>query len=286
MPRARPGSGDGSLYRQLVEPLLRRIETGELGPGVRLPTEAQLMEEHGVSRTTARRALDELRARGLVSREAGRGTFVIAPSIAVDLPYCQTTAAQIGRSGCRAGVRLLERAERPAGEAVASRLGIAPRDLVLHLRELLTADDHPLMLRDSHLNLSRFPRLANAEPGRTIVDTVQEHTGERVHGARYWVSAAGAAAEVARLLGMRRTAPVLQVERVVRVGGQVAVETARVHFHPARCRSYGEAAAPEPAEPCPDGGGGAEPGGDWPDGGAPRNGTRRDAEPGAPPSRD
>jgi GntR family transcriptional regulator, N-acetylglucosamine utilization regulator len=264
MPRARSRSGDGSLYRQLVEPLLRRIETGELGAGVRLPTEAQLMQEHGVSRTTARRALDELRARGLVSREAGRGTFVLAPSIAVDLPYLQTVAGEISRTGHRAGVHVLERTERPAGEAVASRLGIGPRDPILHLRVLCTADDHPLVVRDSHLNLSRFPRLAGVRPGRSIVDTVHEHTGERVRGARHWVTAAGAAADVARLLGMRRTAPVLRLERVVYVGEQVAVETARIHLHPGRCRSYGEAAAPRPAE--------APPGGDEED------------EPGEPPS--
>jgi GntR family transcriptional regulator len=258
MPGVRLRSGDGSLYRQLVEPLLRKIEAGELRAGVRLPTEAQLMHEYMVSRTTARRALDELRLRGLVSREAGRGTFVISPTVPVDLPYLRTLAAEIRRSGRRPGVRVLERSERPAGEAIAERLGIGPRDRVLHLRRLCTADDNALVICDSHLNLARFPGLAEAEPGRSMVDTVRDHTGDRVRWARHWVAAGGAAAEVARLLDIRRTAPVLQLDRVVYAGEDAAVETARIHLHPGRCRSYAEVGAPGPAEAPPDDAGGGE----------------------------
>jgi DNA-binding GntR family transcriptional regulator len=253
MPADRGASGTGTLYQQLVEPLLRRIEAGELSAGGRLPTEAQLMREHAVSRTTARRALDELRLRGLVSREAGRGTFVTAPSIRVDLPYLHTVAGEIERMGHRPGVLLLDRAERLAGETIASRLGIGPRDPVLRLRRLVTADDHPMVVCDSHLNLARFPRLADAELPLSVIDVVGTCTGERIRRARHWVGAAGAAVEVARLLGMRRTAPVLMLERIVEVGDGIVVETARAYLHPGRCRSYGEVAPP----PLADGDGGS-----------------------------
>jgi GntR family transcriptional regulator len=233
------------LYQQLLAPLLRRIESGELTAGRRLPTEAQLMREHGVSRTTARRALDELRDRGLVSREAGRGTFVASASICVDLPYLWTVASSIEAVGHTPGARLLVRERHSAGEAVAGRLGIAPRDPVLHVRRLCTADDQPVVVLDSHLNLARFPLLETAElPPIAVLEAAVACTGERIRRARHWVSAAAAAAEVAGLLGMRRTAPVLQLERIVYVGDGAALETARVSFHPGRCRSYGEVAWP------------------------------------------
>ncbi len=45
-----------------------------------LPTEAEFEERFGVSRITARRALAELVAKGLVKRQAGIGTMVISTS--------------------------------------------------------------------------------------------------------------------------------------------------------------------------------------------------------------
>lgn len=250
----RTQDGDGPLYRQLLVPLLERIESGELTAGRRLPTEAQLMRDHGVSRTTARRVLDELRERGLVSREAGRGTFVSTASISVDLPYLWTVASAIEAAGHTPGARLLVRERRPAGEAVAARLEIAPRDPVLRVRRLCTADDQPVVVIDAHLNLARFPRLETAElPPLSVLEAALACTGQPIRGARHWVSAAAAPAEVAQLLGMRRTAPVLRLERIVYVGDGAALETARASLHPGRCRSYGEVAwpvganAPEPA---------------------------------------
>ncbi len=75
----------GTLYHQILLALTERIESGEIGVGDRLPSEADLVAEFGVSRTTARRALDELRRQGLVRREPGRGTFLASPRLRSNL---------------------------------------------------------------------------------------------------------------------------------------------------------------------------------------------------------
>jgi DNA-binding GntR family transcriptional regulator len=64
------------LYEQLAAVLRRMITSGELQPRDALPSESQLMGEHGVSRGTIRRALDILREEGRVVTIGGRGTFV------------------------------------------------------------------------------------------------------------------------------------------------------------------------------------------------------------------
>jgi GntR family transcriptional regulator len=56
--------------------LADEINSGQLGPGDRVPSEAELCERFGVARMTARRAVRELRERGLVYTEWGKGTFV------------------------------------------------------------------------------------------------------------------------------------------------------------------------------------------------------------------
>jgi DNA-binding GntR family transcriptional regulator len=66
-------------YRQVIEDLTRRIEDGEWAPGARLPSETELTEEYGVSRTTVRKAKDDLAVSGLIEIRQGLGTYVASP---------------------------------------------------------------------------------------------------------------------------------------------------------------------------------------------------------------
>ena len=65
------------LYHQMFSLLRDRILSGEIPRGMRIPTEFELADSFGVSRITAKRALDELAAEGLVERRRGKGTHVI-----------------------------------------------------------------------------------------------------------------------------------------------------------------------------------------------------------------
>ncbi|WP_300611591.1 GntR family transcriptional regulator [Trebonia sp.] len=58
------------LYRQIAQDLRRKIESGELGPGARLP-------DYDASRNTIRDAIKWLAIRGLVETRPGQGTFVV-----------------------------------------------------------------------------------------------------------------------------------------------------------------------------------------------------------------
>jgi GntR family transcriptional regulator, transcriptional repressor for pyruvate dehydrogenase complex len=67
-----------SLAHDLVDALAGRIRAGNLSPGEKLPTEAAIMEDFGVSRTVVREAISRLQAGGLVETRHGVGTFVVA----------------------------------------------------------------------------------------------------------------------------------------------------------------------------------------------------------------
>jgi len=66
-------------YLQLAEQIREQIERGELVPGTAMPSETDLAESSGLSRTSVRQAIRQLREWGLVRAEQGRGTFVRAP---------------------------------------------------------------------------------------------------------------------------------------------------------------------------------------------------------------
>lgn len=66
-----------TLALELVESLGDRIRDGRIPTGDKLPTEAAIMEEFGVSRTVVREAISKLQAAGLVETRHGIGTFVV-----------------------------------------------------------------------------------------------------------------------------------------------------------------------------------------------------------------
>ncbi|MGK0185447.1 MAG: DNA-binding LacI/PurR family transcriptional regulator [Verrucomicrobiales bacterium] len=68
--------GVTSKHRAVYQFLRDKIESGEIAPRMRLPTEMQLVEQFSVSRPTASRALNDLVADGMIRRRAGSGSFV------------------------------------------------------------------------------------------------------------------------------------------------------------------------------------------------------------------
>ena len=69
-------------YEEIAAALHRRVVTGELEPGERLPTETMLASQFGVSRATVREALRQLDAQSLIrtSKGATGGSYVTLPS--------------------------------------------------------------------------------------------------------------------------------------------------------------------------------------------------------------
>lgn len=67
-----------TLAQRVVTGLKDKILAGVLPPGRKLPSEAELIEEFGVSRTVVREAVTRLRAEGMVETFQGRGSFVLA----------------------------------------------------------------------------------------------------------------------------------------------------------------------------------------------------------------
>jgi regulatory GntR family protein len=64
-------------FEQVADILAAKIQSGELPKDERIPSEAELMAEFEIGRTTARKAVAVLRQRGLVETQRGRGTYVL-----------------------------------------------------------------------------------------------------------------------------------------------------------------------------------------------------------------
>lgn len=69
--------GATAPYQQLAAILRDRITSGKIGPGRKLPSQTELEQEFPLARNTIKKALDVLKAEGLVETSPGRGLFVV-----------------------------------------------------------------------------------------------------------------------------------------------------------------------------------------------------------------
>lgn len=132
-----------SLYLAIAEQLESYIMSEKLQPGQRLPTERDLAEMFGVSRTTVRQALAALEAKGLIESHIGSGTFARRHS-------AEFAVARLAHMLDRARVRLTEALEartllepQVAGLAAKRAQPADLADIASHLEQMERAKDDP-----------------------------------------------------------------------------------------------------------------------------------------------
>lgn len=210
-------------WKAVATALERRIATGEHAADGALPRESELCTEFGVSRITVRRALDTLRAEGLVTAGRGRGWRVAGVEAGPPIGLFRVTSRQ-GHDSVPMSIETLEFRTEPAttadpgtGERVLRVLRLAksenaPIDLV----EILIGDPYASTITDADIN--EFP------PARLLAQKgcVLGHTDQ-------WATAQSATPADAPL-EVEPGSPLLVVQRTVFEGDRPVLRT--THRHP------------------------------------------------------
>jgi len=215
-------------YRQIEQALRERIST--MGPGERLPSDTDLVAEFGVSRMTARNAMQRLAADGLIRREPGRGSFVTTPPAHRRTNRLMTFTQEMRRAGRVPSSRVLERFVRPASTVEATDLGLAPREPVVHLRRLRQADGEPIALESTVLIGDCAPAVMSADLANGSLHETLGRAGFVLHRGTGTISAAAATAKDGRLLGIPTGHPLLVERRVIVDGHGRRIESTESRY--------------------------------------------------------
>jgi GntR family transcriptional regulator len=215
-------------YRQIELALRRRIAT--LEPGARLPSDAQLRAEFGVSRMTARNAMQRLADDGLIDRQPGRGSFVTEAPAHRHANRLMTFSHEMLRTGRVPSSRVLTRVIRPSTDAEAAELGIPPRQPVVHLRRLRLADNRPVALESTVLVGATAPVVMSADLGAGSLHETLHRSGIVMRRGTGMIAAASATAEDARLLEIRSGDPLLVERRVITDGHGHRIEATESRY--------------------------------------------------------
>ncbi|BES66815.1 GntR family transcriptional regulator [Gottschalkiaceae bacterium SANA] len=147
------------LYYQLKDIILEMIDNMELQAGDPIPPERELCEIHGISRMTARKAIDVLVNEGVIYREQGRGSFVAEPKINQPISKLVGFTEDNKSRGKRTETRLLDFEVKPATKIYAQRLQIPEGSLIIKARRLRTSDGEPISIESIHVPKALFPDL-------------------------------------------------------------------------------------------------------------------------------
>lgn len=163
------------LYRQLFSLVAGQIHDGKLEPGERIPSERQLADVYHVSRTTARQAIDDLVATGLVYREQGKGTFVAEPRMNSVMGFTSFSEDMRAR-GYTPQSRILKQEMVTPAEDLCQTLKIEGGERALHLVRLRLASGRPVAIQSSYLPEAMFPGLEQVElANKSLFTILRQH---------------------------------------------------------------------------------------------------------------
>lgn len=202
------------LYDQLVAILSDKIENN-LQPGDLLPSERELSERYGLSRTTVRLALQELEKMGMVYRRHGKGTFVAEPVQQVtNLMQSYSFTDQMRELGREPSTTIFEFSECEADKRLATALGLNIGDKLFVLKRLRSADGIPMMIERTYLPVRQFLSLTRRElESKPLYQLMEEDFHQTIKVAEEEFSAGVANAKDAHLLGIVEGSAVLSLTR-------------------------------------------------------------------------
>ncbi|MDI6822882.1 MAG: GntR family transcriptional regulator [Bacillota bacterium] len=229
--------GPVPLHAQLKEILQNWVESGQLARGERMPSERELCERFHVSRTTVRQALAQAEREGLLVRIHGKGTFVAPPKIAQPLVQITGFAETIRARGQEPSMRVLGVRTVPADVALAALLGTEAGAPLTEMSTLGLADGEPMVLYISHLPPGLGPQVVERARERagqgqsfTMYELYGEILGLKVVNVQQTFEAVPADEATARILHLRKGAPVFAVTSLVRDDGGNVLEHRRASY--------------------------------------------------------
>ncbi len=204
------------VYRQIANQIAEEIKTGTRPPNSRIPSERELAERFGISRMTARAAINLLMQRGLVSRRNRSGVFVSQPKIRFDLSSPHGLHQQLQQAGITPGAKIITAEVIPAHtlpQHILRVLKLENEDEVYHIVRLRTADEEPIALENSFFPVRLFPDLLDFNLTDSIYGILKKYFGVEPAQSFQELEISLLNEEWAEIMGVHLDLPILEIRR-------------------------------------------------------------------------
>ena len=192
-------------HRQIIEALTKEIQLGHLKPYDRLPSEKELCEQWLASRSTVRKAMDQLSYHGKIFRVPGKGSFVSFPKISHQTTQVLSFTEKMKAQGLAVETKLISKQMVEPSEEIATALELGPSDRVMKIQRLRIVKGEPLALQSSFMPLSNCENLNNGDlESKSLNLLLQEKCSILLSRSDIWVEAPIISRKEQQLLGNPR----------------------------------------------------------------------------------
>jgi len=204
-------------YVQIKEDILERIRNAIYRPGQQLPSEQVLAQEYQVTRTTVRKALEELKREGVILTEKGKGSVVSNSRIEQSLLQFYSFGREIGTTVEAAVSRVIQVRQIPASPQLEKKLRLARNGKINEIVRLRYYRNTPLILEFSYIPLEVAPSITqNDLQYQSIYDLLERFYGKRIQKAKEYLYPRISDVYESELLQIPKHSPVFQTERITR----------------------------------------------------------------------
>ncbi|MGM0445306.1 MAG: GntR family transcriptional regulator [Bacillota bacterium] len=202
------------IYYQIAKLFERKIYSGELKPGEKLPPENKIADMFNISRMTVRKALAELIDANMVYSEKGKGTFVAKPKLDNTAFELKNFKEELKNRGLNPKTKLLNVKIIRADKDLALKLNINKGRKCLDFSSIISANNEPLIYESKFIVYSKHkPILENEIQDPSLSNIAMAHGDSFPIMSKKILNVSKANNKHAELLNIKKDAPVFVIEQ-------------------------------------------------------------------------
>jgi len=189
-------------HRQIIEALTAEMQEERLKPYDRLPSEKEFCAQWQASRSTVRKAMDQLADRGMIFRVPGKGSFVAFPKILHQASQILSFTEKMKAQGLEVETKLILKEMIEPGEEIAAALKLARSARVLKIQRLRIVKGEPMVLQTAFMPANLCENLMKEDlESKSLNHLLQQQCNVRLSRSEIWIEAPIISKKEKKLLG-------------------------------------------------------------------------------------
>ncbi len=205
------------VYKQIEDIILKNITTGIWPVHSKIPDEITLAEQLEVSRGTLRKALKEVRGKGLLSQIRGKGTFVVSQQVEHPIGSSLISFAEsMKQQGLSFKTIVLKKETVTPDLKVSALLELKPGEQVYYIERVRLSEQVPVIYLKNYVPVKYFEGLIREDlENIPLFECMETRYSHKIQWGRRYFRAVPAIGDVVRNLGVEAAKPIMHLEQIV-----------------------------------------------------------------------
>lgn len=199
-------------YFQLKNIILEKIKSGEYPAGSLIPSERELSENLGISRMTARQAINQLATERYLVREKGKGTFV--NELKFEQKNIMSFSETVKRQGMVPSTKVLEFTEELECYDIKDQLKLSSEQKLFRVKRLRLADTIPIAIEEVYIPENICPDIDKLDLTKSLYEILKSNYSIEISYIDNTIEAIKTDKENRQLLELPAGVPALKISGI------------------------------------------------------------------------